>query len=163
IAAALQVSAAPQARPQEVTGVAIDATGAVLPGAAVVLTSAGTGAAKTTTTDAGGTFRFESVPPGRYEIRISFEGFQPTTVRLTAATRPPAPVRVTLPLANLTQEVTVSNEAEAVSTTAAANADAVTVDSSMLEALPVFDQDLIASVSRFLDAGALGTGGATVV
>jgi hypothetical protein len=66
-------------------------------------------------------------------------------------------------LASVTQEVTVSNQAAEVSTGAATNSDAVTIDQAMLDSLPVFDQDLISIVSRFLDAGALGNGGATVV
>ena len=124
----------------------------------------GSGAsARQTITDATGNFHFDSVAPGHYELRASFEGFQPTTERLTVGTRPPASVRLTLPLAAVTQEVTVSNQTAEVNTAAATNADAVTVDQNLLESLPVFDQDLISTVSRFLDAGALGNGGATVV
>ena len=67
---------------QMVTGVAVDASGAVLPNAQVVLTIAGaTTVVQTTSADAIGTFRLASVPPGRYEVTVSFEGFQPTTVR----------------------------------------------------------------------------------
>jgi carboxypeptidase family protein len=162
LAAAVSVRAGQADLRQRVRGVAIDATGAVLPSAPVVLVSASNEIARTTT-DASGAFSFDSVPAGRYEIRVAFDGFQPTTARVTVGSRPPGPVRVTLPLANVTQEITVSTQSEAVTTTASANGDAVTVDASMLEALPVFDQDLIGGVSRFLDAGSLGNGGATVV
>ena len=110
-----------------------------------------------------GNFRFDAVPQGRYEVHVAFEGFQPTTARLTVGGRPPSALRITLPLASLKQEVTVSNQAAEVSTGAATNSDAVTIDQAMLDSLPVFDQDLISTVSRFLDAGALGNGGATVV
>src|SRR5438045_2561159 len=48
-----------------VTGIVVDATGAVLPRAAVDLAPSN-GAPASTTTDAGGAFRFERVPPGRY-------------------------------------------------------------------------------------------------
>ncbi len=134
----------------------------MLPNAQVSLTPV-TGAAQTTTTDATGTFRFEGVLPGRYDVRITFEGFQPTTGRVTVGSRTPSALRVVLPLAAVTQEVTVSNQRPEVAAGAATNADAVTVDQSLLESLPVFDQDLISTVSRFLDAGALGNGGVTVV
>ena len=154
---------AQRATTQPVTGVAIDTTGAVLQNAAVVLTTTSGGTVQQTTTDAAGNFRFDAVRPGRYEVHVAFEGFQPTTARLTVGGRPPSALRITLPLASLKQEVTVSNQAAVVSTGAATNSDAVTIDQAMLDSLPVFDQDIISTISRFLDAGALGNGGATVV
>jgi outer membrane receptor protein involved in Fe transport len=155
---------AAQTRPaSSISGVAIDGTGAVLPSAAVVLATSAHVPVRTTTTDADGAFRFEDLAQGRYEVRVSFEGFQPTTVRVTIGSRPGAPLRIMLPIANVEQEITVSNQASEVTARAATNSDAVTVDQSLLESLPVFDQDLIATVSRFLDAGSLGNGGVTVV
>ena len=154
---------AQRATTQAVTGVAIDTTGAVLPNADVVLTTTSGGAVQQTTTDATGNFRFDAVPQGRYEVHVAFEGFQPITERLTVGGRPPSVLRIMLPLASLKQEVTVSNQTAEVSTGAATNSDAVTIDQAMLDSLPVFDQDLISTISRFLDAGALGNLGATVV
>ena len=148
---------------QTVTGVAIDPTGAILPNAEVVLTTTAGSTVQQTTTDAAGNFRFDGVPQGRYEVHVGFEGFQPSTSRVTVGGRAPSPLRITLLLASLKQEVTVSNQAAEVSTGAATNSDAVTIDQAMLDSLPVFDQDLIGTVSRFLDAGALGNGGATIV
>jgi carboxypeptidase family protein/TonB-dependent receptor-like protein len=148
---------------QPVTGVAIDTTGAVLPNADVVLTAAGSGVVQQTTTDAAGNFRFDAVPQGRYEVRVAFEGFRPTAARVVVGGRAPSPLKITLPLASLRQEVTVRNQAAEVTTGAASNSDAVTIDQAMLDSLPVFDQDFIGTVSRFLDAGALGNGGATIV
>lgn len=154
---------AQRATSQPVTGVAIDTTGAVLPNADVVLTTTSGGTVAQTMTDAAGNFRFDAVPQGRYEVHVAFEGFQPTTSRVTVGARAPSPMRITLPLASLKQEVTVSNQAAEVSTAAGTNSDAVTIDQTMLDSLPVFDQDLISTVSRFLDAGAIGSGGATVI
>jgi len=163
LAATVGASAEQRPAAQAVTGVVIDVTGAVLPNAQVVLITPPNAIVRTTASDATGTFRFDDVPQGRYEVRVSFEGFQPTTARVTVGARAPSPVRVTLPLANVTQEITVSNQAEDVTTTAAANADAVTVDQSLIESLPVFDQDLVGALSNFLDAGALGNAGVTIV
>ncbi len=59
--------------------------------------------------------------------------------------------------------ISVGDADNAVSTAAADNLSAVTVDQQMLEGLPVFDQDYIGTLSRFLDAGAFGTGGPTIV
>ncbi|OLB63121.1 MAG: hypothetical protein AUI11_02705 [Acidobacteria bacterium 13_2_20CM_2_66_4] len=147
---------------QTVIGVAVDGTGAVLPGAQVDLMS-GPAIVQTTSTDPTGTFRFVGVPPGRYEVRVRYEGFQPTAIKVTVGGRTPSPLRIALPLANVTQEITVSNQAPEIGTGAASNSDAVAVDQEMLAALPMFDQDYIATLSRFLDSGSIGTAGPTLV
>jgi hypothetical protein len=160
------VSSGAQPRPsgQVVVGVAVDATGAVLPNAQVTLTAAGsTTVIATAAADATGTFRFASVPPGRYDVAAAFEGFQPTVVHVTVGTRPPSSLRVVLPLANMTQQVTVTSQATQVDIAASANSDAVTLNQDMMAGLPMFDQDFVATLSRFLDAGSMGNGGATVV
>jgi hypothetical protein len=146
-----------------VTGVVTDATGAVLPTAQIELKSATGATVESAVTDDTGTFRFDRVAAGRYDVLVTFEGFQPTTVRLTVGTRAPAALRVTLPLAGITQEVTVGNAPAEVKTDAASNLDASTVDAKTLDDLPVFNQDVLATMSRFLDASAIGTNGATLV
>src|SRR5262249_45527438 len=127
---------AQRATSQPVTGVAIDSSGGVLPKAAVTLTTTSGTTVQQTTTDATGNFRFEEVPQGRYQVRVAFEGFEATTVRVTVGARAPSALRVMLPLASVKQEVTVSNQTPEVSTGAATNSDAVTVDQSMLDSLP---------------------------
>ena len=92
-----------------------------------------------------------------------YEGFKPATAKLRVATRAPAPQRLVLDLAALTQEITVSNAATEVGTAAGSNVDAITIDQNMLESLPVFDNDFIATMSQFLDAGSIGNGGVTIV
>ena len=78
-------------------------------------------------------------------------------------TRAPGAQKLVLGLTNLTQEITVSNDGAEVGTNSSGNLDAVAVDQSALEGLPVFDQDYIATISRFLDSGSLGSGGPTIV
>jgi hypothetical protein len=163
LVAVLRVSAQQRPSGPVVAGTVVDATGAVLPRGEVTLTAVSGGAVRTTTTDAAGTFRFEGVAPGRYDLRASFEGFRPGVAHVSVGTRSPSPVRITLPLAGVHQEVTVSNQAREVAAGAAANSDAVTIDRNLLEGLPVLDQDVIATASRFLDMGALGNGGVTLV
>jgi carboxypeptidase family protein/TonB-dependent receptor-like protein len=157
-------SAAAQRPPDlAITGVVVDTTGGALPRAAVQLTDGAGAAVQSLVTDPIGAFRFERVPPGRYDIRVTSDGFRPTTVRITVGTRAQSPVRITLPLAGVTQEITVSNSAPQVNADAAANSDAVTVDQDMLDSLPVFDQNAVAALSRFLDTGSIGTSGVTIV
>ncbi len=138
VVAVLSVSSQQRTTGQVVSGTAVDATGAVLPNAQVTLTALSNSAVHTTTSDEAGAFRFEGVVPGRYEIRISFEGFQPTIAQVAVGSRAPSKARITLPLANVKQEVTVSDQAREVSTSAATNSDAVTVDQHLLERLASF-------------------------
>jgi outer membrane receptor protein involved in Fe transport len=146
-----------------VTGVVQDQTGAVLPGAHVDLVTAAGAVVQSTTADGAGGFRFDQVAPGQYQLTARFEGFTPATSRIRVTGRAPGSQRLVLNIAGLTQEITVSNAVSAVGATAANNVDAVSVDTAMLESLPVFDNDYVATMSRFLDAGSLGNAGVTIV
>jgi len=59
-----------------VGGVVKDTSGAVIPGAEVVLTNTGTGVGQQTTTDDAGRYWFPSVLVGSYSLRVSKQGFQ---------------------------------------------------------------------------------------
>lgn len=59
-----------------VRGTVTDPSGAVLPGAAVVITNTGTSARRETTTDDRGGYLFAGLFPGRYEIRVELSGFK---------------------------------------------------------------------------------------
>jgi hypothetical protein len=145
-----------------VTGLVQDQTGAVLAGATVELVDA-SGTTRQTAADSVGSFRFEGIRAGTYQLRARFEGFKPSAMRLRVGVRAPAPQRVVLDLAALTQEITVTNAAVDVTVAASGNVDAVAVDATTLDSLPVFDRDYVATLSRFLDTGSLGNAGATVV
>ena len=59
-------------------GVVQDQTGAVLPArpSSWSASSARASSSRSTTADGAGAFRFESVAPGQYELRASYEGLQ---------------------------------------------------------------------------------------
>src|SRR5205814_3625105 len=103
------------------------------------------------------------VPSGRYDIVAVFPGFQSTTSRVTVGNRPPSAVRITMPLAGITQEVTVGNAAADVSANAGSNLDSSTVDQAALENLPIFNEDVVGTMSRFLDSSAIGTNGVMLI
>ncbi len=161
IGASGRVASAQTRRLPQVTGVVMDATGAVLPGSAVDLIRGGR-VVQTSTTDGTGTFTFAQVAAGRYDVRTTHGGFQPRTTAVRVGPRAPAPLQITLSLAGVHQEITVTNDVQ-VATAAASNANAVTLDQNAIESLPVFDDDVVGSLSRFLDSGALGTGGVTIL
>jgi hypothetical protein len=155
---------APQSPPPVgVTGIVQDQTGAVLAAATVELVNAAGAVIQTTATDQAGLFHFDRVAPGQYELRARYEGFKSASARLRVTTRAPSPQRLVLPLGDLTQEITVSNAASDGGATAGNNVDAITIDENMLESLPVFDNDFVATMSQFLDAGSIGNGGVTIV
>src|SRR2546422_3320863 len=58
-----------------IQGAVTDANGAVLPGANVEIKNLDTNLSKTLTTDEGGRFVALALPPGRYTITISKQGF----------------------------------------------------------------------------------------
>jgi carboxypeptidase family protein len=158
-----RIAGAQSASEVPVSGIVQDQTGAVLPGASVDLVTTAGAVAQTTTTDEAGAFRFVRVRAGQYTLAARFEGFKTATVTLRVGARAPSPQKLVLALGDLAQEITVSNAAAQVDTTPANNLDAVAVDQTMLESLPVFDQDYIATLSRFLDSGSLGSSGVTLV
>jgi hypothetical protein len=164
---ALAVHGSALAQPQRsgvvIAGVVVDQTGAVIPQAHVEFKGGSGDQNQSAMSDESGMFRFAGVPQGRYELVVSFPGFQATTVRVTIGARSPAPVRVLLPLAAITQEVTVGNVATQVRTDAESNLDVSSVDQHAIENLPVFNQDVLATMSRFLDSSAIGTSGPTLV
>jgi Carboxypeptidase regulatory-like domain len=160
-ATALAAAQAPSA--VAVSGIVQDQTGAVLPAATVELMNTSGTIVQTVAADTTGAFRFERVAPGQYELRAGYEGFKPARAKLRVGNRSPASQRLVLDLAALTQEITVSNAVTGIGATAGNNVDAITLDQDMLASLPVFDNDFVATMSQFLDAGSIGNGGVTIV
>ena len=69
-------AAAQTAQVGQVAGEVKDASGAILPGATVTLTSEERGFSRMTTTDAQGRYLFPVVPLGRYSVEVSLAGFE---------------------------------------------------------------------------------------
>jgi outer membrane receptor protein involved in Fe transport len=143
-------------------GVVQDPSGAILRHAALDLVNAASTATRSTTTDDAGRFRFDGVTGGTYELRVQAEGFAPASVRVRITSRAPSPLKIVLSLASFAQEITVRNS-DTLTTAAADNRDAIVLNTDTLQNLPIFDQDLVGAASRFLDVGALGAGGVTLI
>ena len=154
--------AAAQAPPATLTGIVVDPSGGVLPSAKVQLSESGR-VVQLVTTDAKGAFIL-TAPPGQYNLLVMLDGFRPqATVIEVASGRAPRPLKITLPLAAVRQEVLVTGAAAEVALTATSNADAVAITQETLALLPIFDDDAVRTLSRFLDVGAVGSGGATIL
>jgi outer membrane receptor protein involved in Fe transport len=144
------------------TGVVLDQTGAAIAGAKVEL-RVGNTSQRSATTDQSGSFRFNRIRPAEYQLQVTSEGFEPTTVDVTIGLQPPAPLHISLAVASLRLETTVTSEATQINTEAGENKDSVALTEQSLSNLPVFDQDYVGAMSRFLDPGSVGTSGATLV
>jgi outer membrane receptor protein involved in Fe transport len=145
-----------------ISGIVLDETGGSIPAATVSLHTSRR-SLRSVETGIAGDFRFPAVPPGAYSVEVRREGFQDASIPVEVSRQPIAGLRITLKLAVLTSEVTAEEEPDHVSTDTAENKDATAVEDSLLDKLPVLDQDFIARLSAFLDAGAQGTSGTTLL
>lgn len=153
-----------RAAPGSMKGTVQDVTGAVLASATIVVMDQSSTVMARTLTDASGGFVVEALAAGTYRIRCEFPGFEALERQvIVSAGRRTTIATMILQIAGVTQDVTVGNESSSVSVAAAANRDAVVFDAEDLRNLPIFDRDIVGTLSRFLDAGSLGAGGATLV
>lgn len=101
-----------------ILGTVKDPSGQVVPGAMATARNVDTGATRTVTTGADGSYLMPELPIGTYEVRTEHSGFSTTVtsgVVLTVAQE--AVVNVTLQLGSLAQTVAVTGEAPLVNTT----------------------------------------------
>jgi hypothetical protein len=158
-------SAAAQTSPAKpaLTGLVLDPTEASVAGARVSVRRADGAVLAVTTSDAAGGFQFERLAPGTYKISAEHDGFQPATVQARVGARSPAFVNIRLSVAEVRSAVNVTERAAELSTDPAANRDTVVLNRQALDDLPVFDQDYVGAMSRFVDPGSVSTGGVTIL
>lgn len=154
-----------QAFARAISGTVLDPSGAAIAQAQVSLLDRQHQAVSQTTTDNSGSFRFDHVAAGNYTLTFQAEGFRDTHVDLTLGAKRGGPVHVTMQIAVQNESVTVAtgDSAPLVSTENSENQNANTIDRNALDRVPVFDQDYITTMSRFLDDNATGTNGVTLV
>ena len=90
-------------------GLVTDPSGAAVPGASVRLTSHSTGATRSGITDRSGKYEFSQLAPSRYELTVTAAGFE--TVKETPfelLVSQPATINITLPIATVKTDVTVT-------------------------------------------------------
>src|SRR6058998_229728 len=100
---------------------ATDPPGAVVPGATVTITSSVLVAGSMNgVTDAAGVYRFPSLVPGNYNVKIELSGFQ-TIVRegIVVLVGQTTPIEASMRVATLAETVTVSGQSPTVDTTSA--------------------------------------------
>jgi hypothetical protein len=143
-----------------VTGTVVDQRRTPVTDATVSLHQEPNAAQKPVKTDAAGRFRIEGVVDGSYSIEVEHEGFARSVTPLQVSGKAPATLTIKLSLSSVVTKLTVvGDEPAQVSTDITENLDNASVDQNLLEKVPVFDQDYVAAMSVFLDAGAIGTSG----
>ena len=164
-AGTLSEDAPPTAAASSLAGTVLDPSGAAIAQAQVSLLASGDRAVAQTTTDSAGSFHFDNVAPGNYILEFNAQGFHEARINTTLAARRRSPLRVTLQIAVPSETVTVATgiSVPLVSTESSENQNANLIDRNALDRVPVFDQDYVTTMSRFLDDNATGTNGVTLV
>lgn len=117
-------------------GTVKDATGAVVPGAKVVVVQTETNFTSDVQTKDDGFFRFSTLPLGPYTLRVSrdgFQGYEQTGLVLTVGQS--ATVQVALSVGSSTQEVTVLAGTPAIDSTS--STIQTVIDEAVVEGLPL--------------------------
>jgi len=119
-----------------ITGTIVDKSGAGVPGAVVTASSPSLQGVQTATTDSRGEFRFASVPPGTYSLRIELSGFK-SVERSGVVVGLDRTVGVSVPLevASVSETITVSGESPAIDTTSGTTG--VNANADLFNRLPV--------------------------
>jgi hypothetical protein len=147
-----------------ISGTVFDPSGAAIRGAKVVLIGADGTPVDQSLTDNAGVFRFDQVAVGEYTVNIQAVGFRETRTNAGVGVKQSPSLQVVMSIAVESQTVNVGAEgAPQVSTEVGENQNANTIDRNALDRVPVFDQDYITAMSRFLDDNATGTNGVSLV
>jgi hypothetical protein len=146
-----------------ITGQVRDSSGAVMGGARVELRRPDGGVVATALTGESGQFRIAQPAAGEYRLSVALDGFETLTRNLRLGRGVPAPLTLTMNLASVSTSVVVSASENVDVAAPDQNQDAPTITSDDMKSLPIFDGDVVATLSAFLDAGVTGEGGTTLI
>ena len=109
-----------QATDGNLLGTVNDPSGAGIPGAAIEITNTATGVKATTTSGGDGTYRFNNVPAGAYDVKVSRTGFSTTNLRgVTVSLNQTATQNASLAMGDVSTVVDVTETAVVIDTTTA--------------------------------------------
>ncbi len=107
----LPLFARAQTGSSSVAGTVADPSGAVVPGATVVIQNPVSQYTRTTTTDDVGKFTFANVPINPYHMTVNITGFAPYAQDIDVRSAVPMNLKVTLQISATAENVTVQGEA----------------------------------------------------
>jgi hypothetical protein len=137
-----------------VSGVVVDPSGAIVPGAALTLRNSATNEQRLATSSAAGIYQFVSLAPGSYELTTTMKGFSTSKTSLTLETNQPLNVPVSLAVGSAAEIVDVSSQAPLLDTADTRLQE--TLPTETLSALPLAGRNMISLVT--LAPGVTGTG-----
>jgi outer membrane receptor protein involved in Fe transport len=110
------MSAFGQAETGQILGNVLDPTGASVPGSTVIIRAVSTGAERSQSTDAAGTFTFTNLPPDDYEIIVTAAGFTTIKQRATVSVGSKVGLDIKLEVGKSETVIEVSESAVTVNT-----------------------------------------------
>lgn len=160
IAVLASVSAMAQQSRGSLRGLVIDELGAAVVGASVVLTDENSVQKAATTTNGEGVYTFSALPPGKYLVVVSAEGFAVSEgVEITVTPGQRLTQDLTLRV-TIEEKVTIASETP-LSTDAASNANQTLITGKDLDALPD-DPDELAAALQALAGPSVGPNGGQI-
>lgn len=133
------------------SGVVTDPSGAVLPGAQVIITNKETNISRNTTTNDSGFYRFAALEPGDYSVQFRLSGFEARkvdTVSITTAQE--ATINQTLMVGGVTAEISVTEIAGAELAKSTPTIER-TFPGALVEDLPIFNNSSTSSSAGVRD------------
>ena len=132
---ALATPATAQGTSGSVSGIVTDSTGAIVPGATVVIINPVSGYTRTARTDSNGQYRFFNVPFNPYRVTINDSGFQPSSVSIDVNSVVPVSSLVKLDvLGSSTSVDVIDNGSDLVENDSTFHTD---IDRSVIDKLPL--------------------------
>jgi Carboxypeptidase regulatory-like domain/TonB-dependent Receptor Plug Domain len=125
-----------------ISGTVFDQTGAVVPGATVIITDLGTQKTTTLTTSESGSYSIRSLEPVTYSVRVEAQGFKRAileSVKVDTATV--ATVNVTLETGTVGETVTITSEAPLINTESATTTQ--TISERQIRDLPLNNRSVL--------------------
>ncbi|MDR3736959.1 MAG: carboxypeptidase regulatory-like domain-containing protein [Acidobacteriaceae bacterium] len=137
-----------------------DPSGALIPGAAVTLTSAAGAHTAIVKADAAGAYELRSIAPGNYYLGVTYDGFAPFQSQAIAlAAGQTKRIDVAMAVAVEQQNVVVTDESPAVSVEAGSNASSIVIKGKDLDALSDDPDELSNELSALAGPSAGPNGG----
>lgn len=158
IALSLAVAANGQTFRGAINGTVVDPSGSVVPNVSVKATETATGIDHTTTTTSDGVFAFQDIPLGFYKVTVTATGFPAYTVdRVEVTAGAIYTLNVKLTLQQQTTTVEVSAAALTLDTTT--QAQNMTIDDKVVDAVPLAGRDFTQLIGVQPGAGGINVGG----
>lgn len=99
-----------QSGSSRIQGTVRDSSGAIVPGARVVITDTGKGTVTSLVTNGAGIYTTPALPFGDYKVQVEYKGFNPWEGHMLLRAEQTAVVDVTLSIAGTTEQVTVAGD-----------------------------------------------------